>query len=163
MYLSTHFVTRLHYLSLQLTVFAVATAHSFLFRNPAAPVALTSDVPVWPPYDDATSPYFDISHDQISANQHFREPYMTFWTKIVPSLLQMDEDFWDESTCSSNCSSNDEKGPLFGVNMVVAENIMLTLSIMSGCLLFAVFLICAFAISRENSGEYHLKERTRLF
>ena len=121
------------------------------YRNPASPVKVYS--PTWPPYDVDTTSYLDISHDQLSANQHFRQPYMTFWTKIVPSLLNMST----ENTCNLDCNYSKERGQLFRVNMHVAENIILSLSIISGCLLLAVLLICALSVAKQHKWDYNFR------
>lgn len=89
---------------------------------------------------------------------YFRQPYMTFWTSLVPALLLDTANFTaaDDNITETICP--EEIGNLFKINMLTAENIILALSIMSASLLLAVFLICGFSIAREGAyKEYNVR------
>ncbi|KAL4233339.1 Carboxylesterase 5A [Mactra antiquata] len=133
--------------------------------NPNTPDDPGSNVDEWQPYNDVTTSYLDISHDQLSANENFREPHMTFWTKIVPSLVDMieinNEENDDNATiCNCDSHSNDDDDDLwFKLNPRLAENVILTLIIMLGCVLIALIIICLLTVARQNTGEYNMKTK----
>lgn len=100
-------------------------------------------------------PYLDISHTSVSS-RHFREPYMSFWTKIVPALVRDTRDAADDTSATNVCP--EEIGSMFHVNMLTAENIILALTIVSAALLLAFFLVCGYAIaSHGRQREYNVK------
>lgn len=87
---------------------------------------------------------------------------MTFWTNIVPSLLQMSEDAKEEEP-SCNCEDREPDPSLwFNLKARVAENVILTLIIMCGCLILAFLLVCLLTVARQNSGEYNVKSANKM-
>ncbi|KAH3723451.1 hypothetical protein DPMN_049239 [Dreissena polymorpha] len=100
--------------------------------------------PQWPEYDAMSMSYLDISAAHVSPKHHFREPFMTFWTSVVPELL---------TATSQNATSPlvcpEEIGHTIKVNLVTAENIIIALSIVSFCLLCACVLLVCLSVARE--------------
>lgn len=102
--------------------------------------------------------YLDISRAGASLKSYFRQPYMAFWTAIVPALLRdTANETADDTPMADDCP--EQIGLLFKVNMLTAENIILALSIISASLLLAFFLVCGYSIAREGThSEYNLKK-----
>ena len=107
--------------------------------------------------------YVDISHLGALPMSYFRQPYMTFWTSLIPALVRDTSVSEIDDPMDMVCPA--EIGTLFQVNMLTAENMILALSIMGTVLLLAVLLICSFSVAREGTyREYNLKpvqEHTR--
>ncbi|WAR08229.1 NLGNX-like protein, partial [Mya arenaria] len=126
-------------------------------KNPSeAPYA------VWPKFDASTLPYMDISQKQIVPRDHFREPYMTFWAKIVPGLLSSTSRNSEADDISETQICPREIGQWFQVDIHTAENIILSLSIGAACLLVAFLCVCSFSVAREGKpNSYSLKGNGR--
>ncbi|KAH3723560.1 hypothetical protein DPMN_049351 [Dreissena polymorpha] len=102
-----------------------------LFRNPN-PLNAAGD-PHWPEYDATSMTYLDISEAHVTPKHHFREPFLTFWTSVVPELL---------TATSQNATS-----PLVCPEEI-AENIIIAFSIVSYLLCACVLLVCL-SVARE--------------
>ncbi|KAH3723737.1 acetylcholinesterase-like [Dreissena polymorpha] len=117
-------------------------AHFAITGNPN-PLNAAGD-PQWPEYDAMSMTYLDISAAHVTPKHHFREPFMTFWTSVVPELL---------TATSQNATSPlvcpEEIGHIIKVNLVSAENIIIALSIVSFCLLCACVLLVCLSVARE--------------
>lgn len=127
---------------------------------PLLPSNLSEESLVWPPFNNVTSPYAEITHSSISDKQYFREPQMTFWTQIVPSLLSLTQPSEDYVTCNSECEPVTMYGRFFNIDLNLAENIIISFIIMSACLLLALLMICSFSVAKEHSVVYKLKKES---
>ena len=87
---------------------------------------------------------------------YFREPYITFWTKIVPSLIELGMEK-DEQSGEPEVPITKTFSDRFSIDSVTSDNIIVALVTMCGSLLIAFLLVCTLAVSRGTYEKYILK------
>lgn len=107
----------------------------------------------WPKFDPVTSSYAEISHMTVSNRKYFREPAMTFWTQVVPNIMEQTYET-SQPEGVSTVSVMAEQSDRLHMSFLLSENIIILLIIISSCLLIAYILLCLFSITRSSSKKY---------
>ena len=110
----------------------------------------------WPEYSEMTSPYLDITSDGLLSRQYFREPFVTFWTKIIPSLIELGTVSVEQSD-TTDVPMTRTLSDRLNIDNVTSENIIIALVTISGSLLIACLLICSLAVIRGTYEKYTVK------
>ena len=125
----------------------------FIFRDPNLPEPLPSSTTL-PRYNPETKPYMQISLSGDYSLDRFGEPGTSFWTKLLPSIIEVTERAPDDQ-CTS--SPPQKRSLLFNINFVTEDNILLTFIIMTACLFIAYILLCLFNVGRNYAEKRNFK------